>query len=317
LNLLYESALKGGNMKTIQIILPCLLVTVFLLFAQALHASDYTNSIGMEFKLISAGSFYMGSCKQSEADKEANKKRKFMDMPAESANCPLGLSLEDNKAADDETPQHKVHISKSFYIGIYEVTLGQFKKFIAGAGRYELLSDDFMKYNRQGDNAAVCYVSWDDAQAFIKWLNEKEKGKHYRLPTEAEWEYAVRAGTTTKYSWGDSEIFIDSYAWYWKNAGDAGEAYAHPVGLKKPNPWGLYDIHGNVYEWVQDWYDDNYYSKSPSSDPLGPSLGTYRVIRGGSWLDFPWYVRAANRDRNEPDNRYGDLGFRLCLSQVR
>ncbi len=135
-----------------------LLLSLCLIAAQA-QAADYTNSIGMEFVTIPAGSFYMGSCKMSAADKEANKKREFM-----------GLSPRYD-ASDDETPQHKVKISRSFQLGKYEVTLGQFKKFIIASGRDDLLTDDFMKYNNHGDRAAVCMVSWKDAQAFIRWLN--------------------------------------------------------------------------------------------------------------------------------------------------
>lgn len=280
------------------------------LLSQAVQAADYTNSIGMKFKNIPAGSFYMGSCKLTDADIEANEKRKFMGMAPKSAACPSG-GLTDNNAADDETPQHKVRISKGFQIGVYEVTLGQFKQFIASAGRDDLLTDDFMKNNSRGDNAAVTTVSWNDAQAFIRWLNQKEGGSAYRLPTEAEWEYAARAGTTTRYSWGNSESQAGDYAWYLKNAYDVGRRYAHGVGLKKPNLWGLYDMHGNVWEWVQDWYGENYYRNSPMNDPKGPSSGRYRVCRGGSWLYFARLLRSALRNGNSPGGRYYFLGFRL------
>ena len=304
-------------MKKRQIILPCLLFAAFLLFTQPLQAADYTNSIGMKFKNIPAGSFYMGSCKltdvQEKADKETNKKRKFMglsEVHTKAAVCPSGASP-DNDADDDETPQHKVRISKSFQTGIHEVTLGQFKKFIAGAGRDDLLTDDFIKYNSHGDSAAVSWVSWDDAQSFISWLNRKEGGRHYRLPTEAEWEYAARAGTTTKYSWGNSERQAGNYAWYDKNAWDVGDKYAHSVGRKKSNPWGLYDMHGNVWEWVQDWYGGSYYSNSPANDPKGPSSGGSRVYRGGGWIYVARYLRSASRSNGSPGYRGSDLGFRL------
>ncbi|ACF47380.1 protein of unknown function DUF323 (plasmid) [Prosthecochloris aestuarii DSM 271] len=280
------------------------------LFSEAVQAADYTNSIGMKFKNIPPGSFYMGSCKLSEADKEANEKRKFMGMAPKSAACSSGGPT-DNSAQDDETPQHKVRISKGFQIGVYEVTLGQFKQFIASAGRDDLLTDDFMTRNSRGDNAAVTHVSWNDAQAFIRWLNQKEGGSAYRLPTEAEWEYAARAGTTTRYSWGNSESQAGEYAWYDKNAYDVGRSYAHGVGIKMPNPWGLYDMHGNVWEWVQDWYGENYYRNSPMNDPKGPSSGRYRVNRGGGWDYVARNLRSANRGNNSPGSRDDVLGFRL------
>ena len=271
--------------------LPGLLLALFLFYTQPLQAADYINSIGKEFKNIPAGSFYMGSCKPGAA-------------------CPSGGPA-DEYADDDETPQHKVRISKAFQLGVYEVTLGQFKKFIAGANRGDLLTGDFMKYNSHGDNAAVCWVSWNDAQDFIHWLNKKEGGNHYRLPTEAEWEYAARAGTTAIYSWGNSESRAGNYAWYYKNADDAGEGYAHSVGRKKPNPWGLYDMHGNVWEWVQDWYKENYYQNSPAADPKGPSSGLIRVYRGGSWRSFARSLRSAVRNDDLPGIRDSSIGFRL------
>jgi len=152
-------------------------------------------------------------------------------------------------------------------MGIYQVTVGQYKKYVDEKGGY--FEPD---YNAQGDNAAVTGVSWEDAQGFISWLNEKEGGEHYKLPTEAQWEYSARADTTTEYSFGDDSSLLGDYAWYDKNAYDVEEKYAHIVGQKKPNPWGLYDMHGNVYEWVQDIYSS--YSSSLSSDPTGPSTGS-------------------------------------------
>ena len=190
-----------------------------------------------------------------------------------------------------------------------------------------MLTDYFIKYNSRGDNAAVSYISWNDAQSFIKWLNKKEGGSHYRLPTEAEWEYSARAGTTTLYSWGNSKSQAGTYAWYDKNAYDVGAKYAHSVGRKKPNPWGLYDMHGNVWEWVQDWYDENYYRNSSASDPKGPSSGRRRVARGGGWADIARYLRSARRGGSwygsasslrsaycyygSPGDRDGGIGFRL------
>ncbi|MCB1145017.1 MAG: formylglycine-generating enzyme family protein [Leptospiraceae bacterium] len=161
-----------------------------------------------------------------------------------------------------------------------------------------------------GDNCPVEQVSWDDVQVFLQKLNSKEGGSKYRLPTEAEWEYAARAGGSTgspptKYYWGNS--IDDSYLWY---AGNSGSK-THPVGQKKPNGFGLYDMSGNVWEWTQDWNDDNYYSKSPSNDPKGPESGTYRVLRGGSWYFYARFTRSSLRYNNTPDYRNFLIGFRL------
>ncbi len=281
--------------------------------AQATPPKTMTNSIGMEFVLIPAGDFFMGSCKESDNLKEQNKKRAFLGQSPLGAPCPSG-SGSDEDASDDETPQHKVQISKAFYLGKHEVTVGQFKKFISEAGRTDLVTDDFMEANKHGDSAAVSHVSWNDAHAFINWLNKKEGVETYRLPTEAEWEYAARAGTTTRYSFGNSAVSLGNYAWFDKNADDAGAKYAHPVGQKSPNPWGLHDMHGNVWEWVQDWYGENYYSNSPSADPKGPSAGSGRVVRGGGWAYFASFCRSADRSYDYPGIRDYLLGFRLSRS---
>jgi len=282
----------------------------FTAHASTSSAGDLTNSIGMKFIGISSGSFYMGSCKLSAADKEENKKRQFMGMAAKSAACPSGGGG-DNDASDSETPQHKVRISKAFQMGKYEVTLGQFKKFIAGANRGNLLNDDFMKNNSHGDSAAVTQVSWHDAQAFIGWLNKKEGGNHYRLPTEAEWEYAARAGTNSIYSWGNSKSQAGSYAWYESNAYDVGAKYAHAVGGKKPNAFGLYDMHGNVLEWVQDNWHDSYRGAPSDGSVWSGGDGRSRVSRGGGWHYGARYLRSADRINYSPGGRGSVLGFRL------
>ena len=162
----------------------------------------------------------------------------------------------------------------------------------------------------KGRNNPVEMVSWDDAQEFIKRLNAKEGHKRYRLPTEAEWEYAARAGTTTAYSFGDNKKELSRYAWYGENSGDSTK----PVGQKQPNPWGLYDVHGNVFEWVQDWYGEKYYANSPGTDPKGPSSSSGRVGRGGGWGSFAESCRSACRYFNSPDYRNICIGFRLALS---
>ncbi len=151
-------------------------------------------------------------------------------------------------------------------------------------------------------------VSWNMVQDFIEKLNAKEKdgGAQYRLPTEAEWEYAVRADTTTAYSFGDDPSQLSAYAWYTANAGRK----THTVGQLKPNAWGLYDMHGNVWEWVQDWYASDYYEQSPSKDPQGPATGPYRVVRGGSFDDSPELLRSTHRFGVRPEGRGRFGGFR-------
>jgi formylglycine-generating enzyme required for sulfatase activity len=201
-----------------------------------------------------------------------------------------------------EGPQHEVTITKGFYLGKYEVTQGQWQ---AAIGTTPWVNQSFVQVNP--DNPAV-YVSWDDAQELIKKLNDAEPGAGYRLPTEAEWEYACRAGTTTRWSFGDDESRLRDYAWYYVNAGYMRQWYAHKVGTKLPNPWGLYDMHGNVWEWVQDWYGS--YTSGPQTDPTGPAAGSSRVRRGGDYGDFAQLVRSAFR-RGYPSGRFGYVGLRL------
>jgi formylglycine-generating enzyme required for sulfatase activity len=219
----------------------------------------------------------------------------FILIPAGSFTMGADKNFED--AYDDEMPQHRVTIGKPFYLGKYEVTQAQWTA---------VMGNNPSKF--KGQDNPVEQVSWDDAQAFIKRLNQKEGHNRYRLPTEAEWEYAARAGTTGAYSFGDDVDGLGRYAWYRDNSGDK----THPVGRKEANPWGLYDMHGNVWEWVQDWYGD--YSSASVTDPKGPSAGSMRVFRGGSWRYSARLCRAANRYACPPDTRYANLGFRLALS---
>ena len=171
-----------------------------------------------------------------------------------------------------------------------------------------------------GENFPATFVSWNDATAFCQRLTDTDHkngklpaGESYRLPTEAEWEYACRAGATTVYSFGDDETQLGEVILFDDNADDAGEQYAHAVGLKKPNPWGLHDMQGNVWEWCSDWYDD---SLPGGTDPVGPEGGSYRVLRGGSWRRYPDACRSAYRRSSAPSRRNdGDLGFRVARSQ--
>ena len=141
-------------------------------------------------------------------------------------------------------------------------------------------------------------------------LNAREGHQRYRLPTETEWEYVARAGTTTAYSFGESEADLGRYAWFGQDFASGG---SHPVGTKEPNPWGLYDIHGNVWEWVQDWYGADYYASSPSMDPKGPDSGAERVVRGGSWHITGNGWRSAFRRDYDPDYRGISIGFRVVM----
>jgi len=250
----------------------------------------YTNTIGIEFVLVPAGEFEMGtpspSCPKDDPFTERN----------EYQECR-------NSVSSDELPQHSVTISESFYLGKYEVTQAQWYE-VMGANPSNFKSE---KVGGDSRNHPVEIVSWNDVQSFIRKLNEKEGTTLYRLPTEAEWEYAARAGQSYDYS-GSSDV--GSVAWYDGNSGDK----THRVGQKRANAWGLYDMSGNVWEWVQDWYDDDYYASSPSTDPRGPSSGSDRVLRGGSWYNYPRFARVANRASNVPGYRNHVLGLRLARS---
>ena len=196
---------------------------------------------------------------------------------------------------DNDEVQHQVTL-KSFIMGTHEVTQGLWKA---------VMGNNPSNFN--GDNLPVESVSWNNVQEFIKKLNQLT-GKKYRLPTEAEWEYACRGGSTTAYCFGDNSNSLGDYAWYDNNSGNR----THEVGTKKPNAWGLYDMHGNVLEWCNDWEAD--YPTTPQKDPTGPSSGSNRVNRGGSWNNNAQNCRSANRNNNNPDNRNNNLGFRLALS---
>ena len=251
---------------------------------------ETTNSIGMKLKLIPAGEFLMGSAKS----------------PQELVSM-FGLDEEDVKHFADEQPQHRVRITKPFYLGVTEVTQGQWDAAM-GTRPWRGRTD-----GKEGSEYAATSVTWEDAQAFCEALSRKESAT-YRLPTEAEWEYACRAGTTSVYYFGDDASRLEQYAWYLENAERVDEKYAHRVGQKKPNAFGLYDMHGNVWEWCADWYDSGYYANSKQSDPSGPSDGSYRVFRGGGWFDVAGYCRSAYRFRGEPAGRSILLGFRVARS---
>lgn len=261
------------------------LVTLSAAAVQSTQAEDrITNSMGMKLKLIPAGNFLMGSPPN-----------------------------EPGRATDED--QHGVEITKPFCIGIYQVTVAQFRTFVQAKG-YKTEAEkagDKLTWQQPGftlaDDQPVVLVTWNDAMAFCDWLSEKE-GKRYLLPTEAQWEYSCRAGTKTVHYCGDDGSKLTEYAWFAENAG----GQLHPAGQLKPNPWGLHDMYGNAWNWVADWYAPDYYKKSPKADPPGPAAGTARVIRGGSFYDKAVACRSACRNgENAPSTRFANVGFRVVL----
>jgi len=258
-----------------------------------------TNSIGMKLVLIPAGEFLMGS------------------------------PDEDKDAEADEKPRHHVRITRPFYLGATEVTQEEYQKVMgqnpswfsaAGGGKGKVAGQDTGRH-------PVEEVSWFDAIEFCNRLSQCEGlppyyrsegqqvsitgGEGYRLPTEAEWEYACRAGSQTRYSFDDDAASLFEFAWYDGNSGRT----THAVGQKRPNGFGLSDMHGNVWEWCWDWYGDEYYKASPYEDPLGPSRASCRGLRGGSWIDYARYCRPAYRYRYAPGFRFNYLGFRVARVQ--
>ena len=205
----------------------------------------------------------------------------------------------------DEGPQHEVTIRRGFWLGRYEITQAQWESVM---GTTPWVGQSYVQAH---PNHPAVYISWNDMETFVGRLNEAAGETLYRLPTEAEWEYAARAGTTTRWSFGEDESQLRDYAWYAESAWNAGLQYAQPVGTKRPNPWGLYDMHGNVWEWVQDWYDSSYYGSSPSVDPPGPTTGSGRVFRGSAFSNSARRVRSASRSRFDPGLRNFVVGVRL------
>ncbi len=247
-----------------------------------------TNSIGMKLVLIPPGEIQMGSAKDVIEEE-------------------LGLHGDVGWYRDrlpGEGPQHRVRITRPYWLGATVVTQEEYQR---------VMGSNPSKF--QGDpQRPVEQVSWDDAVEFCRKLSalpgEKAAKRRYGLPTEAQWEHACRAGTTTRWYAGDNEAGLGDVAWFNTNSG----RQTHPVGGKKPNAWGLYDMHGNVWEWCQDWYDKEHYAKSPIDDPAGPPGGSARVLRGGCWFHPARFCRSAYRNFNGPGNRDGDLGFRVCLA---
>lgn len=195
---------------------------------------------------------------------------------------------------DNEGPQHKVTISEPFYLGVYEVTQEQYEKVM---GENQSVFED----NRR----PVENVSWNDAKEFCAKLTALEGNATYRLPTEAEWEYACRAGMPTVYYWG--QVWNNDYGWCATNS----DRETKSVGTKKPNRWGLFDMSGNVWEWCEDWYNSSEYPSSERTDPTGPTQGNTKVLRGGGWSLSASGCRSASRFNANPDMKSGAYGFRV------
>jgi formylglycine-generating enzyme required for sulfatase activity len=250
----------------------------------------WTNSIGMRFALIPPGEFDMGSTEEEVArlldGVHAQKEREWY-----------------VQLLPSEVSKHRVRITRPYYMGIYEVTQAEYER-VMGTNPSHFTGNPIRPVEQ---------VSWSDAVEFCRRLSEdpKEKaaGAVYRLPTEAEWEYACRAGTTTRFSFGDDAGVLAQYAWWLKNSQDSTQ----PVGQLRPNAFGLFDVHGNVWEWCADWHAGDYYRHAPTEDPIGPNSGSSRVMRSGSYrLDDPLIFRSAFRGRNRPERRLSDWGFRVA-----
>lgn len=206
-----------------------------------------------------------------------------------------------------ETPRHPVTLTAGYWMGKYEVTKEQWQVVMGTAPWAGKL------YAGNDPQSPANYVAWNDAQQFLAKLSQLT-GKSFRLPTEAEWEYAVRAGTKTRFYWGDDPLYeqIDHQAWWRGNALISPSKCARRVGLMPPNPWGLYDMSGNVSEWCQDWHW--FYCSGPATNPVGPAQAAHRVLRGGSWLDIGGFCRSSRRDHETPEAAHSQIGFRVVCS---
>jgi formylglycine-generating enzyme required for sulfatase activity len=237
------------------------------------QSEEWTNSLGMQLRMIPPGTFQMGS--------------------------PNG------QGDSDEHPQHEVTLTKPFWLGIHEVTQGQWQQLMGTA--------PWKGKNRvtEGRCMAATHISWNDAVQFCLHLSQQES-RRYRLPTEAEWEFACRAGTVSAWSFGDSDRQSFDYAWTYGNSVGLNVfgGSAQEVGRKRPNPFGLYDMHGNVWEWCQDRYDSGFYGRSLKHDPINTSGGSV-VCRSGSWHDYATDARSAYRRVNDPNGTNGSVGFRI------
>jgi sulfatase modifying factor 1 len=297
------------------------------------------DSLGIAFVRVPVGDFSMGSDESAEA----------------LAAAYPGLERTRFEGLSDEAPVHRVRITKPFEMSRHEITVGQFRAFLQRSGhvpesiadgtggygynpaydpatssRGDAFEGRLPKYSwqnpgfKQADDHPVVNVTWNDAAALARWLTQQE-GRTYRLPTEAEWEYACRAGGKDRYQHGndpagltqvgntfDEDSAVNWPAWRDRAVrGRDGHAFTAPVGSFAPNAFGLFDLHGNVWEWVSDWYGEDYYARSPQDDPAGPADGGVKVRRGGSWHSWPLYTRCSFRNWNSVQTRYTLVGIRL------
>ena len=271
-------------MKRFEIILPmCLALALISAAGCSDNAKQMTLDLGkgvtMKLVLIPAGEFMMGSPKS------------------------------DPDGHDDEGPQRKVTISKPFYMGIYEVTQAQWRG-VMGTEPWK-----GKHWTKPGDHNAASHLSWNDASRFCLMLSKKS-GRTVDLPTEAQWEYACRAGGKTVEHLGNNASKLGDYAWYDRNAYDIGGKYAHAVGQKLPNAFGLHDMRGNVWEWCRDWYAKAFYAEANTVDPENTTASKARILRGGSWCSAEEYCRPAYRYRFNPSCRnYYPYGCRVVVAQ--
>ncbi len=252
---------------------------------------EFTNSIGMKFVLIPPGEFHMGASAE-EIDHLSKSPEPADALP----DLKQGLA--------GEGPRHRVRITRPYYLGTTETTQARYTQIVGSCPNPAGSADG---------NLPVDTVAWIEAVAFCQKLSgtdpERLSRRVYRLPTEAEWEYACRAGSSTRYHFGDDAQQLAAHAWCMGNAGDQSQ----PVGQKRPNAWGLYDMHGSLWEWCADWHASDYYQKAPTDDPTGPSAGSVRVLRGGSYhWDDPRLFRSAFRPARAPEKGFRDYGFRVA-----
>ncbi len=238
----------------------------------------------------------MDSRRPEQGDERIEEKTVVNSIGMKFTLIPAGEFMMGSEEFNSSKPVHTVKIRTPFYLGIYPVTQREWKA---------IMGNNPSEFN--GNDLPVESISWNEVQDFIKKLNEKEGTNKYRLPTEAEWEYAARAGTTTRYSFVDDDSKLVEYAWYSENSGNK----THPVGKKKANPWGLYDVHGNVWEWVQDEWHDTYNGAPNDGSTWEDGVSANRVFRGGSWNYLAGLCRSAYRSNFGPGVRALYLGFRL------
>jgi formylglycine-generating enzyme required for sulfatase activity len=242
--------------------------------------------------------------REKELDEAYLKKLTGDMVPVEGGDYLMGS----NDGEDDERPIHNVLVDP-FLLSKYEITQKQW---------YDLMGTKpwtGLKHIEDNDDCPVVNVDWYDVRDFLRLLN-RLSGQDFRLPYESEWEFACRAESSSRFSHGSLKISLANYAWYYDNAFKKGKMSAQPVGTRKPNKWGLYDMMGNVYEWCYDWYSRNYYNKSPIQTPKGPMYGSYKVVRGGDWARTDYFLRVTSRRYYSPHYKDVNVGFRLAKNII-